>query len=310
MRAARGVCETRALAILPQTLEGLFYEFPGAVRFMRSPEGIASEVEEYGPDVVMFDLTSLEASIVESVRSQTRCLASVSPIFDQMSHMDLSFTRTPRFEPIEGVTTYGGLKYTIFNDYCVRITDDIFHRNNSRDELPVAICLGGADSANKTQLVLDALVQISVPCTFWTLLGQGYEHSYSSLAETVRNTHHHEVVLANTSRSMWTVMGNCVLAVTAGGLTAMEAVYSGLPAITLLREPAHRELLTHLFDVDAVLDGGSFDDASLSRLKATIEQLHGDRAELAAWRKRCQGLIDDNGPARVLNVLQKHLDDS
>lgn len=290
--------------IVPPHLRGYFSEFEGRIHFFDDPAQIADFAEELRPDVTVLDLTSCPTGPLQRIRQSTGCLASLSPVFDPATELDLLFTRSDRSPAIAGVEIHAGLEFAIFSDSCRRIEDDEFNRSIGQVALPVAICMGGGDAANRTRQVLETLVQTSLPCTFWTLLGEGYEHSYADLVAVVRNVPQHEVVLANTSRSMWSIMGNCALSFSAGGLTAVESVYAGLPCITLLPDPERRFLMEPLYELGALLDTGGVGAEGLRTARSQLERLHRERSELLALRSRCAGLIDPHGARRVLDVLE------
>jgi spore coat polysaccharide biosynthesis predicted glycosyltransferase SpsG len=205
------------------------------------------------------------------------------------------------------VQVFGGLKYAIFNERCLVIDDAGFERNLTLNELPIAVCMGGADAANKTLAVLRALKTLKDPSTIWVLLGEGYAHCYNQLVDAVRTSSRHEIILAKANRSMWRVLGNCAVAVLAGGLTTVEAVYAGLPTINLCERPEHHGLMRELFEAGVALDGGPFSEASLAALPATLRELGRHRDRLRAMRQRTRGLADLDGPKRVLREIEQQL---
>jgi spore coat polysaccharide biosynthesis predicted glycosyltransferase SpsG len=304
-RAATKRAQVHLVCIAPAHLHALFDDAGCQVDLVEDASRLGDFARDARPDVCVLDMTSLPEATVRELKASVPHLVSISPVFSHMELLDAVFTRSTRPEPVPRIAVHGGLKYAIFSDSCHPIDQRTFSRHLKRPELPVAVCMGGTDAANTTLRVLRELVKVDRPCTFWTLLGEGYEHSYAQLVEVVRDARRHEVVLASTSRSMWTVMGNCVLAVTAGGLTALEAVYAGLPAITLLASSDRRSLMAPLYEIDAILDGGVASDPSLANLGTLVNELHANRKELQAIRDRCRGLVDDRGAERTLDVIEE-----
>jgi spore coat polysaccharide biosynthesis predicted glycosyltransferase SpsG len=167
--------------------------------------------------------------------------------------------------------------------------------------------MGGADAANKTLTVLRALVELNCDTCIWVLLGEGYDHCYNALVETVRGAKRHEVILAKTNRSMWEVMGNCAVAILAGGLTTVEAIYAGLPSLNLFERPEHGEMLEELFDAGICVNAGLFSERALTTLRRTVQNLDLDRRRLLDMRERSRGLLDRHAGRRILAELERLL---
>jgi len=156
--------------------------------------------------------------------------------------------------------------------------------------------------------VVQALTALPEPSTLMVLLGEGYAHSYNALVDTVRGNARHEVVLAKTNRSMWRLLSQCAMAIMAGGLTTIEAVYAGLPTVNLFEKPEHAAMLDELFEAGVCLNGGLFSERSLHTARRMVRRLNAQRDELRRMRQRSQGLVDLNGPARVLAVIEAELE--
>jgi spore coat polysaccharide biosynthesis predicted glycosyltransferase SpsG len=221
-----------------------------------------------------------------------------------MSRVDIMFSRGSTSPALDGVKVVSGLEYAIFSEQCVRIEDVYYERTLELSTLPIAVCMGGTDAANKTQRVIQELAGTASPYTIWVLLGEGYAHSYQALVDTVRADTRHEVILAKTNQSMWRVMANCALAILTGGLTTLEAIYAGLPTINLFEKEEHSRMMQGLFDLGGCLNGGLFSDSSLRKMTETLESLGNDRDRLREMRKKTQGLLDKEGSKRVLRKLE------
>jgi len=303
-RAVQHLHETEVVAIVQEGLESILVGMDCPVRFVRDDKYILSYLQEYQADVLIFDLTRIDTAVFQEIKSIPHLTASLSPVFDHMSSIDVLFTRVKHSPPIDGVKIYGGLEYAIFNDHGIVIDDMTYERNLSLSELPIAVCMGGTDAANKTLAVVQSLVKSLDPFTIWVLLGEGYAHSYNALVEAVKDNRSHEVVLAKTNRSMWQVMSNCVLGILAGGLTTIEALYAGLPTINLLAKQEHFDVMHELFDMRVCLYGGTFSPEALSTMVKTVEYLNQNRNQLKEVRAHCKGLIDTRGSERVVKKLE------
>lgn len=297
--------EVTVFASVGPGLESTFSETTADVRFFSHEHELVDLVGDL--DILLFDLTHLDDWTFFKLKHRAKLIASISPVFNQAKHVNVFFTRNRNYTPMPGVKIFGGMEFAIFNHHCKPIDAETYERNLGSSDFPIAVCMGGGDAANKTLAVLEALVSIPVPCTIWVLLGEGYSHSYAQLVDTIRGNLRHEVVLAKTNRSMWNVMSNCVVGIMAGGLTAVEAIYAGLPTINLFDRKEHYEMLEELFDARVCLNGGVFSEGALGVLPKTLVALHHDRSRLREIRLRGQGVVDQNGSLRVLRILEDEL---
>ncbi len=308
VKTAEQMCDIEILAIVEAELEVVLSELTCPVHFVRHDDDILSYIYSYAPDILLFDLIHIEAIVFQKAIAIPALTVSLSPVFEHMSHIDILFTRVKATQPIPGVQIFSGLEYAIFNDHGTIIDDATYEQNLALAELPVAVCMGGTDAANKTLAVLQALVQRTRATTIWVLLGEGYAHSYNALVDTVKGNCRHEVILAKTNRSMWKVMSNCVLAILAGGLTTIEALYAGLPTINLLAHRSHSEVMQELFDMQVCMNSGLFSAESLQAMADMVEQFDHNRDTLRIMRQRSKGIIDARGSERVLYELQRQLE--
>jgi len=310
-RVAQESHQVEVIAITEPGLESIFERLTCPVRFVQKDQEALSLLFETSPDVRLFDLTRLDRSVLEKVMSspgRAPLTASLSPVFEYMPRMDVMFTRSIHAASIPGVKTYGGLQYSIFGDNCLVIGDLAYQQTLAQPNLPIAVCMGGTDAANKTLSVLRALTRVQQPGTIWALLGEGYAHSYNALVECARGNSMHEIILAKTNRSLWRIMSSCAVAIVAGGLTTVEAIYAGLPTINLFERPEHVEAMaSELFELGVCINGGLFSDDSLQTMIQALQEFHADRDKLWQMHRRCHGLVDARGSERVLRVLADEL---
>jgi spore coat polysaccharide biosynthesis predicted glycosyltransferase SpsG len=304
-RQAQTTHDVEVVAIVEPELETVLSGLNCSLRFVRSEEEAIPRLEAFAPDALIFDTTRFDAARLAQAATAGFLLASISPVFEHLDRMDLVFTRTQRNAVLGATRICGGLRYAIFNDYCQPIADADYERNLALNELPIAVCMGGADAANKTLAVVEALAGLEEPTTIWVLLGEGYAHSYHRLVDAVRGDLRHEVILAKANRSMWRILANCALGIMAGGLTTVEAVYAGLPTLNLFDRPEHARMLAELFEAGVCLNGGLIHGRTLVPALETLRRLATGRDELRLMRHRSKGLVDRNGPARVLHELEQ-----
>ncbi len=306
-RHAATVHEVEVVAIVEPELEPILAGLDCPVHGVRSDAEALAYLDRFEPDVLVFDLTWCDPALVDRARQKAVLVTSISPVFAEAGRLDVLFTRSSRAVAPAGVQVLGGLQYAIVGEHCHLIDDATFERNLALPELPVAVCMGGADAANKTLAVLQALTAVSEPLSLIVLLGEGYTHSFNALVDAVRRDLRHEIVLAKTNRSMWRLMSHCALAVLAGGITTIEAVHAGLPTINLFERPVHQEVMQELLERGVCLNGGLFSEHALATLINQVRDLHGRRDELRQLRQRTRGLVDQQGPKRVLREMEQRL---
>lgn len=311
------VMRTRAVAdASPDALEAELVVI-GSEHAERVLEGTAAEVsvvageaeavaiaERSSAQIVVFDLTEISAEAFEAITAG-RVSASLSPIFPFLDRVDLAFSRT-RYtgtgpQPAaEG--RYYGLDYAVVRPECRRIDSAAYARGLEEESISIAISLGGADAPNRTLEVLGELRSLDAPATFWVLLGEGYSHSYNELVESVRRDRRHEIILAKTNRSMWRVLGNCSLAILAGGVTTYEAAFAGLPSINVLATSGDDFLIRELVEAGAAFDAGVLGAATDSLVETSLS-LAANHERLLASHRASQGLLDGGGAGRIVDRM-------
>ena len=306
-RHAQSTHEVEVVAIVEPGLEPVLSGLDCPLHCVRDDNAAVTHVNRFEPDVFVFDVTWCEPVLIEAATRRSVLVTSISPVFAEAAKLDVLFSRSARAEAPSGVQVLGGLQYAIVGEHCHPVDDEAFERSLALPELPVAICMGGADAANKTLSVLRALTAIPEPLSLIVLLGEGYAHSFNALVDAVRNDARHEVVLAKTNRSMWRLMSQCAVAVLAGGITTIEAVHAGLPTINLFEQPVHQAVMDELLESGVCLNGGLFSERSLATTVQLLRDLNRNREKLRHLRERTRGLVDRHGPARVLREMEQRL---
>lgn len=298
--------EIEVIAIIQHDLECIFQNMNCCVHFVKGDSQVLSYVEKFLPDILVFDLLSIDKKVFSYCKENIRTIVSISPIFEYMNSVDMLFTRSSTIKRIQGVKVYSGLEYSIFGEHIEIINDRKYRSNISRSELSVAICMGGTDARNKTLLILSNLLGYSSNLTIWVFLGEGYTHSYDELVSTIRANPNHEIILAKTMRSMWRVLGNCSLAILSGGLTTTEAVYARLPTINLFEKKEHIKVVPpEFFEKEVCINGGLFSNNSLTKVNRLLKRLDSKRDLLWSMHERCKGLLDRKGSERAIKILRK-----
>lgn len=305
---AKKKSNVKVFAIVEKGLETIFHDHAEITQILYSEETLTKKVLACKPDVIVFDLLFLTNSTFKKLKETGCLLVSISPIFDRMQGVDMLFVRSKYFTPINGVEIYGGLEYTIVNQYSQKISTSTFKRNLKKKHLPVAISMGGTDAPNKTLKVIKKLSTFPHSLTLWVALGEGYAHSYTEIVESIKKSYQHEIILAKASKSTWDIMGNAVLTILAGGLTTIESVIAGIPSINVFEKEEHIKLMPkELIDLDVTMNTSLLSDDSLDYILEKVNNYYFNREELLAKRNKMEGLIDKKGPERVFNAIKTRL---
>lgn len=306
LKAAPDYVEPLLVPVVDEEDKHIFNEVSTQTRVAGNEQEALAIILGFKPDIIVFDTVFCSDELFLSLKQQVAITVSNSPVFNQMAGVDYLFTRNANTMPLGDVKIYKGFEYAVFNENCRFIPDEIYFHNLSREFLTIGVAMGGGDAPNKTLQVLRSIAQLEIPCTFWVLLGEGYKHSYQELVTSIRKDSHHEIILAKTNRSMWNVFANCSVAILAGGLTTLEAVYAGLPTLNIFEKADHVQATgKQLFEFGIAEDLGLFNDESLTALRDRIRFLNANKSQLLQMRERSKGKVDRLGPLRIYEGLRE-----
>jgi spore coat polysaccharide biosynthesis predicted glycosyltransferase SpsG len=283
----------------------------GAVCSLCDSELMArTEILQYIPDMVVFDTVHCSDETFFQLKEQIQYTVSISPVFNQIPNLDYLFTRNANTLPVTDVTIFKGFKYAILNENCKFIPDEVYYHNLSKEFLTVGIAMGGGDAPNKTLNILKSISKINNSCMFWVLLGEGYKHSYQDLVNSIAKDSNHEIILAKTNRSTWNILSNCSVAILAGGLTTMEAVYAGLPTLNIFEKEDHLHATgIEVFEKNMAENFGLLNEESINNLIKKLEHLSTRKSLLLEMRENSKGKVDKLGPVRIYEELKKIYDE-
>jgi spore coat polysaccharide biosynthesis predicted glycosyltransferase SpsG len=296
------------IAIADEVFRPILATSGASLIFAKSDEQAAEHALARPADATVFDLVDADDSAFRAMRAASSVTASISPVFRHGRDVDLFFTRgSPPHGLENGPVIHAGLDFAIINRHCRPIGEAAFAAATVQTPLPVMISFGGADAENHSRLMAEALGAVGTPLLLWLMLGDGYQHSHDELVSSLRAIPHHEIILARTNRSMWSVAANCAVGILTSGMSTLEAVYAGLPVISVRRanDPANDVRAAY---EDACLDGGSFIDGTFQRAIDIVTALESDRSKLTDLRRAASGLIDGKGAGRVLSAIEAFAD--
>ena len=254
------------------------------------------------PDIVIFDLLYLDEEIFGYIKNSVTTI-SLSPIFNFLDQVDYIYHRTSILSdewptgPGKPITKCG-FEYTVINQSCRKIPEDVFKHNLDFQELSVAISMGGTDAANKTLQVLRKIKTVPRKILIWVILGEGYGHSYQDLLDSMKDSPN-EIILVKTNDSLWRILSTCSIAILSGGTTTYEAVYAGLPSINLIENNQYAFLIKELLNEHVSVRVGESWEKGLEGLPFVLCDFFDHREKLLRMHQHAKTLIDGFGAERI-----------
>jgi len=261
-------------------------------------------------DFIFVDMTEVHEKVISYWKKMSKRIVVISPIFNHFDKADYYFGRTKylNFErnDFPNLKVYAGLEFSIIQDNCFPISEEVYEHNLGSESFQIAITMGGGDAKNKSLKVLRALKNCKVPATFWVMIGERYQYSLDDLVREIREDTAHEIILAKTNASMWRILNNCVLCILPGGITSYESVYAGLPSINFFDQENQRFLLKEIVEHEAAWDFGIYSDKTLENIVTFIERLYEDRKLLMQMHVKSKSVIDKGAVSRIIKTLGNH----
>lgn len=273
--------------------------------FCNSDRACASKVSDWRADMVVFDTLRFDEISYTSIRQKSRTV-SISPVFEHLSDTDVIIHRTSEAPPNWNETSfsakvYKGINYTLVSPKVLEVDGSTYLRALKEPKLNIGVSMGGADALNDTLKILKSLGTLHKKAVFWVVLGAAYGHAVDPLMDVARENLQ-EIIVVRTSESMWRVLRNTSVVITAGGMTTYEAAMAGIPSITVLRDPSSHFLVSELEKAGAtqVIE---FSQVDRDHLTKTLNSLVVDRDALIEMRKAAQVLGISDGSRAVAKVL-------
>ena len=171
------------------------------------------------------------------------------------------------------------------------------HANN--DVRRVFISFGASDSRNATELALRCTRQALPNSEIDIFMGLGSVHA-DRIAELSKKC---GARLHLDSPEYPKVLGSTDLAIGAGGVSALERAYLGIPSIVVTTAENQRHSVEALSAAGAVISAGDISTVNEKALASQIKTLAGDPALRAVMSTAGTALIDGNGTNRVVDHI-------
>jgi len=164
----------------------------------------------------------------------------------------------------------------------------------------ILVTLGGADPVDATTRVLRALAELSDPSLSVKLVVGVSNRNAARLAETVRDP---RIELLQSVEDMTKPMRWADLAISAGGTTALELCFMGVPTMLCVLAANQVELVRSLAEAGICECLGWHHSLVAGELAARIEALSGSPARRRDMAAAGRTLIDGQGSARIVAAM-------
>jgi UDP-2,4-diacetamido-2,4,6-trideoxy-beta-L-altropyranose hydrolase len=167
----------------------------------------------------------------------------------------------------------------------------------------VLVTLGGSDPDNVTSLVIAALGQVRRPLEVVVVVGSGNPH-----LEALRQAAACATVpmqLRSNVTDMPGLMAWADVAVAAGGSTAWELAFMGLPFLTVVLADNQVDLAAELQARDAAVNLGWFTYLTAEGIASELGRLLDDAGRREALGRRGRQLVDGGGCRGVVELLKE-----
>jgi len=159
------------------------------------------------------------------------------------------------------------------------------------------------DPHNVTLKVLEALRHPAMKSSsVLVVIGSGNPHAGS--LEPVARSLPCQVELLRDPADMAALMEDSDLAISAGGTTAWELAYMGVPSLLFATADNQREVAASLERAGAAKDLGWHADVTVPSLAQTIQEVARSASQRERMAQRGRGLVDGLGVPRVLTELK------
>ena len=166
--------------------------------------------------------------------------------------------------------------------------------------------MGGADPANATIRVVQALDNISAEILVRVVIGPANE-KFSDILELTKNKDNYEVYQSVTDMS--SLLSWADIAISAAGTSLWEFAYSGLPVITTYVAENQISLAKAIGDFDCGINLGDVAAVSAETISETLSVVMNDQEQFHQMSKNMLSRVDGEGVVRLVKKIMKTLMD-
>jgi spore coat polysaccharide biosynthesis protein SpsF len=261
-------------------------------------------LEARRPDCVMTDLRDLTPGLIETVKAHGILSVTIDEWGGRTIRSDIltNGTIVPSWHQyrVEGeVRCYIGPPYALLDPafaQAKRPKDSLAHA------LPrILVALGGDDPFFLTVKAMRALERIPTPLSLTVAIGPAFTDAADIRRLAASSRHRYEV--CECAANMAELMGGADVAITAGGLVALEIAACGTPGVILCEVPHQLETAQILQQHGAAVNLGFGVAVSEEEIARVVAELIDDERRRMAMARTGPQLIDGQGCVRIADAI-------
>lgn len=208
-----------------------------------------------------------------------------------------------------------GPDYALLRPEFTKLRKSALRRRGGGPALRLLISLGGTDPDNITGAILAALIASDLTLSIDVVLGASAPHIDAVRAQIAaqsppQSTTGKPIILHVGLTSLAPLMVQADLSIGAGGATSWERCCLGLPTVTLEIAANQRDVISHLLEADAAVDGGPCTPLDPVDFIARIKAIALDAERLTTVADNAAYLCDGGGALRVADFITSLLSSS
>lgn len=188
-----------------------------------------------------------------------------------------------------------GPSYAIVRADFLLARDAALPRRDGRQVARILVSFGQVDAGNATGLALDAIEALGFGGAVDVVLGQSAPH-----LAAIRRRAKGKITLHVNASNMPALIATGDLGIGAGGVTAFERCYLGLPSLVVEIADNQRGIIDLIVGVGAAAGAGVQGELTKDRLAAQLAALLNDGARRMAQSRAGAELVDGRGVERIV----------
>ena len=271
-------------------------------------KALEEEVRDCGR---LFQEASPELLILDHYQYTPKAVGFLKRVFKRIAYMD-DFDRGGRY-PVNAVVNQNvfasrlsypvrsELKLFLGSQYTLIPKDILAKKDQKKSETPLKlfISLGGSASMKSLEKILEAFVLVR------RKIRDAQAFLMKGIMLNHRNIHLPAGIQLVSSNKAAPTMGNCNLAISAGGVTSYELACLGVPSVLIVTAENERRRAEELERAGAALEVGWIGTVTPTGLAAFVLGLWEDRMKRKRMRECGRKLIDGHGAARLAKDLKR-----
>ncbi len=198
------------------------------------------------------------------------------------------------------------LKYDSNNDHRLLLgTEFALIRQELLKEMPsvkssakhVLVTLGGGNQSDTLKKIIEALGQVKIKGLSIKVLS-GFSENFDCQGRS-------NIEMIKPAFDLSSIYKSTDFAICAGGGTAWELCYFGIPGIVGVLADNQVESVEEVSKAGAFQSIGWYRDIPAEKITKAVENLLTDLNKLSAMRKKAVQLVDGKGPQRIIKAMQE-----